>query len=85
MKNKIKDNSDLFTTLASWTIVLTVVAIVFYISYEYINWTDKNLEYFVSYLKERPVKIPFWISAVVVFLTNVCTLFFNIICEIIKL
>ena len=62
-----------------------IISVIIFLGYEYIKWTDSNLEYFVSYLKNRPVKIPFWLSTVLVLLTNVCTLVFNIICEIVKL
>lgn len=79
-----KDNSDLYSDLIIWGGFAALIALLIFLSYKYIVWTDGNLEYFVSYLKDRPVKIPFWVSAIIVCLTNVCTLLFNIICEIVK-
>lgn len=66
-------------------IALVVVITLALISYPYIIWTDRNLEYFLSYLKDQEIKVPFWISTVVVLVSNVLGLIFNIVCYLVKL
>ena len=48
-------------------------------------WTDRNLDFFVSYFKGSPVDVPFWLSALVTILLNGLILVANIIAEIVRL
>jgi hypothetical protein len=74
-----------WAAFAIWLAWLGLVAIFLYFFYLYICWTDGNLEYVVSAIKDRSIIIPFWISAICTLLMNGFSLLFNIVCEIVKL
>lgn len=59
-------------------LLLVVVAI-----YGMTIWTDRNLEFAISYFKGVPVEIPTWLSFLAMIVFNAIALaFFNVICEI---
>lgn len=67
-------------------LVLVLISMVLpTILYFFICWTDGNLEYVLSYFKERHIEVPFWMSAIIAIVGNGATLLFNIICELAQL
>ncbi len=50
----------------------------------YVSWTDSNLDYAVSWLKDKPTNVPMWLSAIFAFIFNGVGLAFNIIVTILK-
>lgn len=47
-------------------------------------WTDRNLDYALTYIKDYPVDCPFWLSFIVSILAP-AALILNIICELARL
>jgi len=66
-------------------VIIGIILILLVALYFFICWTDGNLEYVVSSLKDREVSIPFWISAIISILGSFAIFIFNIVCEIVKL
>lgn len=66
-------------------IAAIVVIIAALMCYPYIILTDSNLEYFLSYLKDQEIKVPFWISAIVALTYSIVGFIFNIVCYLVRL
>ena len=65
--------------LVSAVIILLLVAAAMY---GMTIWTDRNLEFAISYFKGVPVEIPTWLSFLAALVLNAIALAFNVICEI---
>jgi hypothetical protein len=48
------------------------------------SWTDRNLDFWLTYFKGETIDCPFWLSTVVTFLAPVA-LFLNVIGEVARL
>lgn len=48
-------------------------------------WTDRNLEFWLSYLKGHPVDVPFWMSFIMTLVLNGVALALNVVGEILRL
>lgn len=64
--------------IIAFTIYATIIAAV-------TMWTDRNMDYWVTYLKEEPTDVPYWVSFVVTFVLNGFILFLNTVAEVAKL
>lgn len=48
-------------------------------------WTDRSLDFWLTYLKGTETNCPFWLSALVTIISNGLGLLFNVITEIARL
>jgi hypothetical protein len=48
-------------------------------------WTDRSLDFWLSYLKEAEQNFPFWLSAIFTFLALKLSIMLNIITEILRI
>lgn len=48
-------------------------------------WTDKNLEFWLSYFKNEAVEVSMWISIIITIIFNGIIIGLNILSELIKL
>lgn len=48
-------------------------------------WTDRNLEFWLSYSKGQPVEVPQWLSFVLTVLLNGVIVLANVISELVRL
>ena len=70
-----KYNKDLAIIIGSITAVMTFLILL-------MMWTDRNIEFALSYFKGAPVEVPFWISGLATIILNVIVMMFNVVCEI---
>jgi hypothetical protein len=49
------------------------------------GWTESNLEWLLSLLKEQPVDVPFILALIISVILNWSVIVFNIIIELIRL
>jgi len=47
-------------------------------------WTDRTLDYWLTYFKDMPVDVPFWLSVLVTILLNCFIFSINVISELIR-
>lgn len=83
LKTKTKQNMKKETT-EKVVVALFALTIIGIITYFFTLWTDRNLDYIVSYFKGHPVDVPMWLSFLTTVALNAVTLLFNVICEILK-
>lgn len=62
--------------------LLVLAAIVFALIWVLSLWTDRNLEFWLSYWKGQPVEVPGWLSFLATFILNGIILLANTIGEI---
>lgn len=48
-------------------------------------WTDRNVDFWASFVKHEPVNVPFWLSLLLTIIGNVFVLLANIGSEIFRL
>lgn len=61
-------------------IVITVLLIV-----PMSMWTDRNLDFWISYFHNSPVDVPYWFSLLVTIVFNQVVFILNIILEILRM
>lgn len=68
-----------FTTftgcIAFFSVFLTIIAL-------FAMWTDRNLDFWVSYIKGEAVDVPYWLSLIVTIVGNGVIILANVIAEI---
>jgi hypothetical protein len=62
-------------------VVLLILGLIFGVSF----WTDRTLEFWLSYLKHEPIYVPYWLSLLLTIILNGAALLINIISELIRL
>ncbi len=75
------------TIKAIWglMLVLMLVAIIPAIIWFMSLWTDRNLEFWLSYFKGEQVDVPMWMSVVTTIVLNAVILAGNILSELFRL
>lgn len=48
-------------------------------------WTDRNLDYLLTWIAGQPRNCPWWLSTIAAFVGNGLTILFNIVMEIIRI
>lgn len=74
-------NNKGYTLPMALLIVVLFPAVLYFLAL----WTDRNLDFWVSYFKGQPVDVPLWLSAVVSFFFNGIIVGLNILAEIARL
>ena len=72
-------------TLVELLIVIAMVAIIPAIVFGLSLWTDRNMDFALTWFKGVPVNCPMWLSVIITIVGNGLTLAFNIIMEILRL
>ena len=72
-------------TLVELMIVLVLVLIVPVVIVGLCVWTDRNLDYLLTWIAGQPRNCPMWLSAIATFVLNGVILVFNIVMEILRL
>ncbi len=65
-----------------WVIVAAIIGFVVGISYLMARWTDRNLDFWLTYFKGETVDVPLWLSWLAAIALNVITFAANVISEI---
>lgn len=69
-----------------YTIVEVLIVIAFLSLFPgLVMWTDRTLEFWLTYAKHAPVIVPWWISTLVTIFLNGVILGINILSELIRL
>lgn len=76
----MKKNSD-----ASSLEMFIALGFAFGLLYLVSLWTDRSLEFWLSYSKGSPVEVPQWLSFILTIVLNGVILLANIVSEIIRL
>jgi len=53
--------------------------------FPFVLWTDRTLDFWVTYLKGTTVDVPFWLSFIVTIVFNAVILLINVISEVARL
>ena len=48
-------------------------------------WTDRNLDYLLTWIAGAPRNCPWWLSTIATFIGNAVALIFNVVMEIIRI
>jgi hypothetical protein len=64
--------------LGAFAVIMGVVSL-------FALWTDRTLEFWLTYFKGDVIDVPFWISFLATLLLNVVVLVVNVISEVIRL
>jgi len=81
--NKRFIDLNLFTSLG--TLVFTIIAILVVLIVPISFWTDRTLDFWLTYFKGNPIDVPFWLSMLATLIFNGFILAVNIISEIVRL
>jgi hypothetical protein len=79
-------NETFLTALMGCLIPLIMYLVIFLIVVlPFSFWTDRNLDFYLTYFKGSEIDVPFWLSFLVTFFGNGLTFLLNIIGEIARL
>lgn len=83
MKDLFKAVAVCFASLGGLFIIWLTLASIILIPISF--WTDRTLEFWLTYLKGQSIDVPFWLSVLTTFILNGAILIINVISEIVRL
>ena len=75
----MKRNGNILVIFILWAVVVIGIGTILTL------WTDRNLDYALTWIKGQPVNCPMWLSFIAALIGNGVTVVFNILMELARL